>query len=187
VTSVSSGCELFLRFITLKADYVRDFDDCRRQLQEHGGRVWAGFLGGFFIGRGRLLLTRSAFATAAAGHVFLKKAMQGREKIARKGAPFIRDGAVVLTHSRSRVVLSVLTAAARAQKRFSVVVTETRPSCTGIDMARLLAEAGIPVTLIPVGSRSCRPGGFGQVYALAGMAGLARTRRLATSWSALIW
>jgi translation initiation factor eIF-2B subunit alpha len=63
--------------------------------------------------------------------VFLKKAQQGREKIARKGAPFVRDGAVVLTHSRSRVVASVLAVAAKSQKRFTVFVTESRPSESG--------------------------------------------------------
>lgn len=105
------------------------------------------------------------------GSIFLHKAQQGRERIAPKGLPFIRDGAVrriqpschhlallspffmsvninssndhclndtphynpktVLTLARSRVVLAVLLAAARANKRFDVIVTESRPSCAG--------------------------------------------------------
>ncbi len=36
VTAVSSGCELFMRFITLKADYTRDFEECKRNLIESG-------------------------------------------------------------------------------------------------------------------------------------------------------
>eukprot|EP00052_Salpingoeca_macrocollata_P005134 m.45645 g.45645 ORF g.45645 m.45645 type:complete len:300 (-) comp14687_c0_seq2:214-1113(-) len=118
ITSVSSGCELFLRFITLKADYTHDFADCKRQLID-------------------------------SGEIFLKKATQGRQKIAPKGERFIRDGATILTHSRSRVVEAVLLAAASNNKRFSVLVTETRPSCSGLEMAERLKQAGIPTTVIP--------------------------------------
>ncbi len=38
ITSIASGCELFLRFITLKADYVKSFDECKQQLVQHGKR-----------------------------------------------------------------------------------------------------------------------------------------------------
>ena len=86
--------------------------------------------------------------TTTTGNDFLKRAMQGRSKIAKKGLPFVRDGAVsaylkvacmnphqqrVLTHSKSRVVLAVLLEAARANRRFTVYVTESRPSGSGFD------------------------------------------------------
>jgi len=119
ITSVSSGCELFLRFITLKAaEYSQDFDACKQQLVAKGGD-------------------------------FLNKARLGRSKIARKGLSFIHDGAIVLTCSYSRVTLAVLVAAAEANRRFTVYVTESAPSNLGLKFAAKLQEHGIPVTVIP--------------------------------------
>lgn len=46
ITSVSSGCELFLRFITLKADYVQSFEECKNQLVKHGRFFWVCLLSG---------------------------------------------------------------------------------------------------------------------------------------------
>eukprot|EP00047_Mylnosiga_fluctuans_P010376 m.15983 g.15983 ORF g.15983 m.15983 type:complete len:273 (-) comp3086_c0_seq1:55-873(-) len=116
-TSVTSGCELFLRFITLKSieDFNKDFSEYKRQLVE-------------------------------SGHVFLRKAMHAREKIAPKVEQFIRDGAIVLTHARSRAVLEVLLAAAKKNRLFSVYVTESAP--LGQMMAESLRAEGIPVTII---------------------------------------
>lgn len=54
----------------------------------------------------------------------------------------------MLTHSYSRCVLEVLGAAAAANRRFTVYVTETRPSGNGLRMAAKLKELGIPVTVI---------------------------------------
>ena len=117
ITSVVSGTDLFLQFLTLKAEYSRDFEECKRQLVETGA-------------------------------VFLRKAELGRAKIARKGPSFIRDGAIVLTHSFSRCVIAVLMAAANANRRFEVYVTESNPGATGLKTAELLRELGIPVTII---------------------------------------
>jgi len=86
----------------------------------------------------------------AKGGDFLNKARLGRSKIARKGLSFIHDGAIVLTCSYSRVTLAVLVAAAEANRRFTVYVTESAPSNLGLKFAAKLQEHGIPVTVIPV-------------------------------------
>eukprot|EP00730_Choanoeca_flexa_P000483 TRINITY_DN10215_c0_g1_i3.p1 TRINITY_DN10215_c0_g1~~TRINITY_DN10215_c0_g1_i3.p1 ORF type:complete len:326 (+),score=68.59 TRINITY_DN10215_c0_g1_i3:211-1188(+) len=117
ITSVSSGCELFLRFITLKADAQQDFAECKQGLIQSGEQ-------------------------------FLRRAQEGRAKIAPKGLPFIRDGATLLTLARSRAVQAMLLAAHERNKRFNVLVTESRPSLQGIEMAQWLEEKGIPVTVI---------------------------------------
>ncbi|XP_067133280.1 translation initiation factor eIF2B subunit alpha [Centruroides vittatus] len=118
VTTVSSGCELFLRFITLtaKLDHA-DFSECKKVLSE----------------RGRL---------------FLKKVTTSRDKIAKLGNPFILDNCTVLTHSCSRVVYQTLVEAFEAKKRFHVYVTESCPNRNGLQMCEWLKDKGIPYTLI---------------------------------------
>ncbi len=62
--------------------------------------------------------------------------------------PFIRDGAVVLVHGYSRVVLGILLHAAKS-KNFSVVVTEGRAANgSGYAMIEYLSTAKVPTTLI---------------------------------------
>ena len=61
------------------------------------------------------------------GEVFLEISLRSRERITAVAEPFIRDGAVVLVHGYSRVVLAILLHAAKS-KNFSVVVTEGRPA-----------------------------------------------------------
>ncbi|KAJ8042791.1 Translation initiation factor eIF-2B subunit alpha [Holothuria leucospilota] len=116
-TAITSGCELFLRFITLTALDQSNFTECKNILVERG-------------------------------NMYLKNVAGARDKIARLGHPFIRDGASILTHSHSRVVLKVLLEAARAKKRFKVYVTESNPDRSGEEMARRLNEAGIPSVVI---------------------------------------
>lgn len=82
------------------------------------------------------------------GNLFLQKVASSRQKIARQAHPFIRDGATILTHSKSRVVLQVLKEAAEAKKRFSVYVTESLPNKSGRDTADVLSACGIPTTVI---------------------------------------
>ncbi|KJE93227.1 translation initiation factor eIF-2B subunit alpha [Capsaspora owczarzaki ATCC 30864] len=80
--------------------------------------------------------------------IFIQKATDSRKKIATLGNPFIRDGATILTHSRSRVVEKLLLEAAAANKRISVFMTESRPDGSGYIAAEQLRAAGIPVTMI---------------------------------------
>ncbi|XP_063313071.1 translation initiation factor eIF2B subunit alpha [Pelobates fuscus] len=118
--SVSSGGELFLRFITLtgageleNSDYAK----CKNTMSERG-------------------------------ELFLKRISQSRSKITKLCCPFIKDGAKILTHAYSRVVLKVLEEAAEANKRFSVYVTESQPDHAGRNMAEALRKMKVPVTVI---------------------------------------
>uniref|UniRef100_A0A0A9XHL0 Translation initiation factor eIF2B subunit alpha n=1 Tax=Lygus hesperus TaxID=30085 RepID=A0A0A9XHL0_LYGHE len=82
------------------------------------------------------------------GQLFLKKLGEARPKIAKLASSFIVDGSVVLTHSKSRVVLETFKEAAKDNKRFKVFVTMSSPDNSGEHMAHDLEELNIPCTLI---------------------------------------
>ncbi|KAK9720267.1 translation initiation factor eIF-2B subunit alpha [Basidiobolus ranarum] len=82
------------------------------------------------------------------GKVFLEKASDCRNNIAALGSQFVRDDATILIHASSRVVMALLLHAASLNKRFKVYVTESRPSGSGIRVARDLRKAGIPATVV---------------------------------------
>ncbi|KFU89561.1 Translation initiation factor eIF-2B subunit alpha, partial [Chaetura pelagica] len=83
------------------------------------------------------------------GEIFLRKVSLSRNKIAKLCHPFIRDGARILTHAYSRVVLRVLEAAVESKKRFSVYVTESQPDQAGQVLVNFsLRKLNIPVTVI---------------------------------------
>ncbi|NWW73279.1 EI2BA factor, partial [Climacteris rufus] len=124
--AVSSGGELFLRFISLTSLEYSDYSKCKEIMIERG-------------------------------EIFLTKVSLSRNKIAKLCHPFIRDGARILTHAYSRVVLRVLEAAVESKKRFSVYVTESQPDQAGQSkhvllnrqkMAKALRKLNIPVTVI---------------------------------------
>lgn len=117
VASISSGCELFLRFITLASLDNPDFEECKRVLVERG-------------------------------QLYLKRAASARKRIAKLCDAFIKDGATILTHSRSRVVLEILKMATEQKKRFNVFVTESAPDKSGYGMHDQLKQFGIPSTVI---------------------------------------
>uniref|UniRef100_A0A672I0P3 Translation initiation factor eIF2B subunit alpha n=1 Tax=Salarias fasciatus TaxID=181472 RepID=A0A672I0P3_SALFA len=94
--AVSSGGELFLRFISLTSLEHQDLSRCKKVMEERG-------------------------------ELFLEKISMSRTKVAKLCHTFIKDGAKILTHSFSRVVLRVLEKAAAEKKRFSVYVTESQP------------------------------------------------------------
>ena len=72
--------------------------------------------------------------------------------------PFIRDEVRILTHSYSRVVYSLISAATQARKRVRVIVTraERAPDtgnytsfvCKGEEMIEKLKKIGVPCALI---------------------------------------
>ncbi|XP_053328054.1 translation initiation factor eIF-2B subunit alpha [Spea bombifrons] len=116
--SVSSGGELFLRFITLTSELEHsDYDKCKKMMSERG-------------------------------ELFLKRISLSRNKIAKLCCPFIKDGAKILTHAYSKVVFNVLKEAADAKKRFSVYITESQPDLAGKSMAEALRNINVPVTVI---------------------------------------
>lgn len=82
------------------------------------------------------------------GEIFLKKLQFARPKIATLGAPFILDGHKILVHSRSRVVLRMLVEAAKSNKRFHVLITESCPDQSGVLMKEELLKHNISCSLI---------------------------------------
>uniref|UniRef100_A0A3P8ZDB1 Translation initiation factor eIF2B subunit alpha n=1 Tax=Esox lucius TaxID=8010 RepID=A0A3P8ZDB1_ESOLU len=115
--AVSSGGELFLRFISLTSLEHPDLSQCKKVMVERG-------------------------------ELFLKKISLSRSKVAKLCHTFIKDGAKILTHSSSRVVLKVLESAAADKKRFTVYVTESQPDSAGQKMADKLRKLNIPVTVV---------------------------------------
>ncbi|MBN3311458.1 EI2BA factor, partial [Atractosteus spatula] len=115
--AVSSGGELFLRFISLTSLEHPDLSQCKKVMIERG-------------------------------ELFLEKISLSRNKVAKLCHTFIKDGAKILTHSSSRVVLRVLEKAAAEKKRFTVYVTESQPDTAGQNMAEKLRKLNVPVTVI---------------------------------------
>lgn len=115
--AVSSGGELFLRFISLTSLEHDDLSRCKKVMVERG-------------------------------ELFLKKISLSRNKVAKLCHTFIKDGAKILTHSSSRVVLRVLEKAAAEKKRFTVYVTESQPDSAGKKMAEALRNLNVPVTVV---------------------------------------
>jgi translation initiation factor 2B subunit (eIF-2B alpha/beta/delta family) len=75
----------------------------------------------------------------ARGNDFVDSVDSFRDKIAMIGNPFIQDDAVILVHSYSRVVMRLLRRAAADNKRFTVYVTESRPSESGYVVLSMLS------------------------------------------------
>ncbi|XP_054908654.1 translation initiation factor eIF-2B subunit alpha-like [Poeciliopsis prolifica] len=118
--AVSSGGELFLRFISLTSLEHQDLSRCKKVMEERG-------------------------------ELFLEKISMSRNKVAKLCHTFIKDGAKILTHSYSRVVLRVLEKAAAEKKRFSVYVTESQPDAHRVSerqMAEALKKLNVPVTVV---------------------------------------
>ncbi len=83
------------------------------------------------------------------GEKFVDDAPQRRENAAEIGLKFIKDGTTILIHSYSRVVMQLLRRAAAEDKRFNVLVTESRPSTKGQQAVDELTKYDIPAQLIP--------------------------------------
>ncbi|KAH1180557.1 hypothetical protein KIL84_009393 [Mauremys mutica] len=116
--AVSSGGELFLRFISLTSLEYSDYSKCKEIMIERG-------------------------------ELFLRRISLSRNKIAKLCHTFIKDGARILTHAYSRVVLRVLEAAAASKKRFSVYITESQPDQAGqVYVNFALSKLNVPVTVI---------------------------------------
>jgi len=117
VTSITSGCELFTRFVTRAFLDIPNFEECKRVLIQRSER-------------------------------FKDMTVGSRLRIAYHAEPFITDGSTILVHGLSRVVSGILCRAAKLNKRFKVLVTESRPDDAGIAMLKRLHEAGVPGTFI---------------------------------------
>lgn len=98
--------------------------------------------------RGETNSRGSLRCAAKAALNFVASAERGAHEAATHAANLIRDGATILTHSRSSTVIDALVEARRAGRVFSVVATESRPMQEGRVLAAALASLTIPVTLI---------------------------------------
>lgn len=116
--SIASGCELFMRFVTRTALDYSEYETCKERILERG-------------------------------EFFRDHSTRARTKIATLGAPFLRDGHTIITIGFSRVVLHLLLHVATKEKRlFEVIVAESKEDGPGMQLARRLADASIPVTVI---------------------------------------
>jgi len=79
---------------------------------------------------------------------FTQRSKEATKRIGRIGARQIMEGATVLTHCNSSVVMDVIRTAFSQGKNVRVIATESRPWRQGLITVRELASDGIPVTLI---------------------------------------
>lgn len=116
--SVSSGCELFVRSISLtsKMGEEEDFGKLKDLLEERGS-------------------------------LYLQKVGNSRQMIANVASPFIRDGTTVLVHSSSRVVLTLLKKAAK-RSRLKVFITASARDGSGKKMQSWLEAVSIKSKVI---------------------------------------
>lgn len=84
----------------------------------------------------------------ARGSTFVARAYRCRERIAELALEFVQDDAVVLVHGLSKVVTMLLLRAAAANRRFKVLVTESKPTSQGFDAVRILQQHGVPASVI---------------------------------------
>lgn len=77
-----------------------------------------------------------------------KEADDKIERITKLGSRMIMDNHLVLVHSYSNVVYSILVKARKMKRRFRVICTESRPNNEGSNMAFQLAKSGIKTQLI---------------------------------------
>ncbi len=84
----------------------------------------------------------------AAADRFIAHSIEAIDKITDLCAARIQDGATILTHCNSSVVVKSIIKAHDQGKNIKVFATETRPWGQGYITSRALAEAGVDVTLI---------------------------------------
>jgi translation initiation factor 2B subunit (eIF-2B alpha/beta/delta family) len=92
---------------------------------------------------------RAALKTAKEAALnFIAIAERDTHEAVCHAANLIRDGATILTHSRSSTVLAAFVEASHSGRDFSVIATESRPMQEGRVLAATLASLNVPVTLI---------------------------------------
>jgi len=89
-----------------------------------------------------------AQAVLATCEQFIESMHLSLQKIASNATPLIENGSVIVTHSFSSTVLQTLLAARSQNRKFRVICTESQPMQEGVALARSLAAARIPVTLV---------------------------------------
>lgn len=85
---------------------------------------------------------------AASARAFIEHSMKAAARVATIAAGLLRDGATILTHSRSSTVVAALLEARSAGRRFSVIATEGRPGLEGRALSKQLARHDVAVSLV---------------------------------------
>jgi ribose 1,5-bisphosphate isomerase len=86
-------------------------------------------------------------ATTRRARKFIEESLAATQEIARRAVDHLPPGSVVLTHCHSSLAVACLVEAYKAHGDLKVYADETRPWWQGHISTRLLAEAGVPVTL----------------------------------------
>jgi len=79
---------------------------------------------------------------------FIKDSHLAVREIATIAGALIEDGYTVFTHSYSSSVYAGLKQAKAADRRFRIIVTESRPMYEGRNLAKELSALGLPVSII---------------------------------------
>eukprot|EP01036_Dinobryon_divergens_P030864 gene30864-40172_t len=69
-----------------------------------------------------------------------------KEELLRRGEAFA-GMSMMLIHGNSRVVSALILKAAES-KQFNVIVTEGKPTCDGLESAKIFSSAGIPIRVV---------------------------------------
>jgi len=84
----------------------------------------------------------------SAANEFIRRSENAIKRIGEIGARRINDGDIIMTHCNSTSAISVIVTAFKQGKNIQVYATETRPRYQGHITAKMLSDAGVPVTLI---------------------------------------
>ena len=87
-------------------------------------------------------------AAAASAASFIREVEAAISSATDRAARLIKEGSVVLTHSRSSTVLAAFEKARADGRSFSVIATESRPAFEGRRLAASLARLGISVVFV---------------------------------------
>lgn len=116
--ALSSGCELFLKYVTRTfLEELPDFEECRQAVLERGER-------------------------------FAGISLAARDRIADLAADFIQEGQTVLTHGWSRVVASILLQASQSKHFDIVVLEGRPDAAGARAAKFYSQEAQIPTTVV---------------------------------------
>ncbi|MHA1266000.1 MAG: S-methyl-5-thioribose-1-phosphate isomerase [Candidatus Helarchaeota archaeon] len=80
--------------------------------------------------------------------LYFEQMKNAKLKIGAIGARRILNGMIIMTHCHSSAAEQILIQAHKENKDFQVICTETRPKMQGRITAKILTEAGIPVTMV---------------------------------------
>lgn len=87
-------------------------------------------------------------AVTLATETIIQESLQATASIAEHAVQLIKDGATVMTHSRSSSVLKCFERLAKKHKNIQAIVTESRPGMEGRQLAKELAQLNITTHFI---------------------------------------